>query len=93
MIPGTVNLIVADGTDDKTHLFLPDPFFRNVYDQSVDPYIAQFESLLPDAYETHYLDDWYSYHELLGEVHCGTNVERTPLENWWEVALHLVEEN
>ncbi|MFB0864187.1 protein-arginine deiminase family protein [Paenibacillus oleatilyticus] len=24
------------------------------------------------------IDDWYSYHEMLGEVHCGTNVCRKP---------------
>ena len=31
-------------------------------------------------------------HMALGEVHCGTNVERQPLEQWWTAALHLVEE-
>lgn len=93
LMPGTVNLIVADGQDNQTHLFLPDPFFRNVLDQSVDPFIAHFDSLFPSGTQTHYLDDWYSYHELLGEVHCGTNVERTPISNWWESAMHLVETN
>ncbi|MBL4632840.1 MAG: hypothetical protein JKY56_03155 [Kofleriaceae bacterium] len=93
LMPGTVNLIVADGQDNQTHLFLPDPFFRDVFDQSVDPFIAHFDSLFPSGTLTHYLDDWFSYHELLGEVHCGTNVERTPLSNWWESAMHLAESN
>jgi protein-arginine deiminase len=32
-----------------------------------------------------FIDDWYSYHVLFGEVHCGTNAARTPVTaNWWE---------
>jgi hypothetical protein len=39
----------------------------------------------------HFIDDWYNYHEMSGEVHCGTNVVRTPPEvdasfraRWWD---------
>ena len=33
----------------------------------------------------HFLDDWYEYHILQGEVHCGTNTLRTPSQTrWWE---------
>jgi protein-arginine deiminase len=41
----------------------------------------------------HFVDDWHSYHELLGEVHCGTNTRRGPVNRplwlrsdaakWW----------
>jgi protein-arginine deiminase len=32
-----------------------------------------------------FIEDWYSYHEMLGEVHCGTNIQRKPFVNktWW----------
>ena len=93
LIPGTVNLIVADDASDETHLFIPDPSFRPGANQAGDPFIAHFNSLWPAGTSAHYLDDWYSYHELLGEVHCGTNVERTPVGNWWQNAMHLVEAN
>ena len=29
-------------------------------------------------------DDWEWYHMALGEVHCGSNIQRTPIENWWD---------
>jgi hypothetical protein len=39
----------------------------------------------------HFIDDWYQYHCAMGEVHCGTNVIRTPPEldpkftdRWWD---------
>jgi hypothetical protein len=40
----------------------------------------------------HWIDDWDTYHRELGEVHCGTNVIRTPPEAapgysgpyWWD---------
>lgn len=33
-----------------------------------------------------FIEDWYSYHELSGEVHCGTNAVRVPAAgiHWWE---------
>jgi protein-arginine deiminase len=33
------------------------------------------------------IDDWTGYHSGWGEVHCGTNVKRTPPSpstDWWE---------
>uniref|UniRef100_A0A8C2NB57 Protein-arginine deiminase n=1 Tax=Capra hircus TaxID=9925 RepID=A0A8C2NB57_CAPHI len=33
-----------------------------------------------------FIDDYLSYHKLLGEVHCGTNVRRKPFPfKWWHV--------
>jgi len=83
LIPGTVNLIVADDAQSDTHLFIPKPFIDSLEDV--------YTSLFPAGSNMHFVDDWFSYHALLGEVHCGTNVERTPLANWWEEALHLVQ--
>jgi hypothetical protein len=31
-----------------------------------------------------FVDDWDVYHAHEGEIHCGSNVKRTPLNNWWE---------
>jgi len=37
---------------------------------------------------TKYVDDFTSYHERLGEVHCGTNSRRQPpAPPWWEQVL------
>lgn len=34
-----------------------------------------------------YIDDISSYHKQLGEVHCGTNVQRKPFAySWWNVS-------
>ena len=91
LIPGMVNLIVANLANDESHLFIPDPFFRtSLADQSSDAVIEAFTNNLPDAVIPHYVDNWDVYHLNLGEVHCGTNMTRTPTANWWEVALHLL---
>ncbi len=92
LIPGTVNLVVADLGDGATHLFIPDPFLReDEGDQGADPLIAEVEALLPDSLTTHWIDDWDWYHIMWGEVHCGSNTERTPLDDWWTAAAHLLE--
>ncbi|MCX4241010.1 protein-arginine deiminase family protein [Paraliomyxa miuraensis] len=91
LIPGMVNLIVSNLPSGETHLFVPDPYFRtDLGDQGSDPVIDAFTANLPDSLVPHYVDDWDVYHLGLGEVHCGTNMTRTPIANWWEVALHLL---
>jgi hypothetical protein len=42
----------------------------------------------------HFVDDWDMYHLNLGELHCGTNVKRTPPEKssaprWWDTYADL----
>ncbi|XP_053725394.1 protein-arginine deiminase type-2 isoform X1 [Synchiropus splendidus] len=35
-----------------------------------------------------FIDDFASYHELLGEVHCGSNVRRKPFNvKWWNLEM------
>ncbi|KAM4582841.1 protein-arginine deiminase type-2-like isoform 2-T2 [Fundulus diaphanus] len=35
-----------------------------------------------------FIDDFASYHEQLGEVHCGSNVRRKPFDfKWWNIEL------
>jgi protein-arginine deiminase len=92
LIPGTPNLIVGNPDNGSNPvLFPPDPWFRgSTAPQSEDPVIADFINRMPDGVDVQFLDDWNTYHLGLGEVHCGTNVIRTPIANWWEVALHLL---
>lgn len=43
-----------------------------------------FKDALPNR-DVRFIEDWYSYHEAMGEVHCGTNARRKPFDNinWW----------
>jgi hypothetical protein len=93
LIPGMVNLIVANVDNTTTHLFTADPFFRSVQSQASDPVIAAFQAAMPAGIQMHFLDDWDTYHMGLGEVHCGTNVRRTPTAMWWQTATHLMGSN
>ena len=91
LIPGTANMTVAPLASGETHLFLPDPFLRPAGDDKQDdPFIAEIEGLLPGGLEFHWLDDWDYYHIMLGEVHCGSNTVRTPIDDWWTAAAHLL---
>jgi len=95
LIPGMANLIVAN-VDDGTHVFLADPFFRSSTSsnsgQDSDPMIAAVEAIMPQHIDFHFVDDWDVYHMSLGEVHCGTNMTRTPTDDWWQSGAHLLEE-
>lgn len=44
--------------------------------------------LEPLGLQCTFIDDFESYHEMLGEVHCGTNVRRKPFVfKWWNMEL------
>ncbi len=88
LVPGMVNLIVADDAAGQTHLFIPDPFMRSGA-TGPDTFIDAFSQRLPVELEPHYVDDWDVYHRGTGEVHCGTNETRTPQASVWDVAMHL----
>lgn len=38
------------------------------------------------GFTTTYIDDWYTYHIGMGEVHCGTNTLRDMSAPWWPKA-------
>lgn len=38
------------------------------------------------GFNTTYIDDWYTYHIGMGEVHCGTNTLRDATAPWWPKA-------
>ncbi|MEZ4385661.1 MAG: protein-arginine deiminase family protein [Nannocystaceae bacterium] len=93
MIPGMLNLTVVNFAGEGLRIFVSDPFLRSdAGDQSGDPLIANFKAALPPDYEIHFVDDWYTYHVAIGEVHCGTNVARSPVGEWWTDARHLFTE-
>ena len=84
LIPGMANLIVANLPGETTKYFMADPFLRtDSGDQSSDPMIERVRELFPAGDEVHFLDDFWVYHMGLGEVHCGSNVIRTPVQDWW----------
>jgi protein-arginine deiminase len=86
LLPGVVNMAVFTHEDQKSaDAFIPDPFFRSdLNDYDSDPYIAMFSALLPEGVTPHWVNDWEWYHVQLGEVHCGSNIKRTAIQNWWE---------
>ena len=91
LIPGMVNLTVANFANEVPRLFIADPFLRsNLGSQGSDPLIAAFSASMPAGLQLHYVDDWDVYHMGLGEVHCGSNTRRTPIEPWWASAAHLL---
>ena len=45
--------------------------------------IEYFAEVMPAGMELYFVDDWDVYHLGLGEVHCGSNVRRTPTVGWW----------
>ncbi len=63
--PGVVNHLIL-----RDNLIVPDPFFPP-FRKMVE---ARFRS---QGNRVHFLDD-LAYHNLMGEVHCGTNVQRDP---------------
>ncbi len=87
--PGTVNSLVFGNT-----FAAPDPFgpLINGYDgfkkDLEDRMATSANSLGSDGQgmNIYWVDDWYDYHNNMGEVHCATNQEGPPaLDAWWEV--------
>ena len=92
LVPGMVNLIVANFEGEAPKLFVPDPFVRaDNNDLANDPLAQRFTELMPAGSEVIFVDDWFTYHLALGEVHCGTNLIRSSRAEWWELAAHLLD--
>ncbi len=86
--PGTVNAFVANDL-----IVFPDPHGPVI--GGVDVFAEELRALVgPDSQlgsegqglTVHFTDDWYAYHNNLGEVHCGTNMVGPPPADmkWWE---------
>ncbi len=94
LIPATANMQVNTHDDGvNADLFIPDPYLRgNGEPASSDPFVQDFEALLPANLNPIWTDDWNVYHMGWGEVHCGSNTLRTPVGEWWNNARHLLED-
>lgn len=76
--PDMVNHIVIGNTS-----LVPKPHGPKIDGQCA--FESAFENAVPHR-DVRFIEDWYSYHEMLGEVHCGTNCLRGPFlnKNWWD---------
>lgn len=84
--PGVVNSLVLTKADKTVRLCMPKPFGPVVGG------VCQFErfiniSLGPagtTGVDINFIDDFCTYHMLMGEIHCGTNSKREPpVDRWW----------
>ncbi|NWX40130.1 PADI1 deiminase, partial [Steatornis caripensis] len=78
--PNMVNMLVLG-----RHLGIPKPFGPLVGGQCCLE--ERVRALLePLGLTCTFIDDYFSYHVLSGDVHCGTNVRRKPFAfKWWHV--------
>ncbi|MBI4880327.1 MAG: hypothetical protein HY812_11815 [Planctomycetes bacterium] len=79
-MPNIVNSLVLG-----THFISADPFgpVDGGVDKFKEPVVAILSAIGMTAV---FVDDWYPYHQWLGEVHCGTNAVRAaPATPWWTV--------
>lgn len=67
------------------HLGIPKPFGPLVAGQCCLE--ERVRALLqPLGLSCTFINDYFSYHKLAGEVHCGTNVRRKPFAfKWWRM--------
>jgi protein-arginine deiminase len=83
--PGIQNLVTLV-TGEEGRLFVPDPSGpanasgRDVWQEATRASLADLDL------DVVFVDVFNSYHLLLGEAHCGTNVEREPYaQAWWSL--------
>ncbi|NXK41372.1 PADI1 deiminase, partial [Piprites chloris] len=80
LFPDMVNMLVLG-----RHLGIPKPFGPAVGGQCCLEQRVR-ELLEPLGLTCTFIDDYFSYHVLSGDVHCGTNVRRKPFAfKWWHV--------
>ncbi|XP_024126092.1 protein-arginine deiminase type-2 [Oryzias melastigma] len=82
LYPDMVNMIVLG-----KNLGIPKPFGPKVNGRCALE--AEMCSLMGGLGLTcTFIDDYYSYHKLHGEVHCGSNVRRKPFDfQWWNMEI------
>ena len=77
--PDMVNHLVLEG-----YSLVPKPHGPVI--DGEDRFEKMMRDALPSSRTVIFIEDWYAYHEALGEVHCGTNTRRQPFRNksWWD---------
>jgi len=87
-VPGMVNLLVVKNTNTRAIIAQPFGPLTGTFNRATatDLFEQAMSSLLAGVIEHWYIDDWSMYHKNLGEVHCGTNVQRDlPFDKrWWD---------
>ncbi|XP_043851551.1 protein-arginine deiminase type-4-like [Dromiciops gliroides] len=80
LFPDMVNMLVLG-----KHVGIPKPFGPIINGQCCLE--AKVRALLePLGLKCAFIDDYFTYHILSGEVHCGTNVRRKPFSfKWWNM--------
>ncbi|MBK9974747.1 MAG: PKD domain-containing protein [Planctomycetes bacterium] len=86
--PGDVNLVCLPSANGTTYLAIPDPEGPDIggVDQWQADITAQLNALFTagSPVAITYVDVFFSYHDLLGEAHCGSNFVRVPpADDWW----------
>jgi protein-arginine deiminase len=78
--PDVVNMLVLGSTIVIPKPFGPEPSGVCLIEEEI------ISLLQPIGLTCVFVDTWYSYHILSGEIHCGTNAYREPLPTpWWEI--------
>jgi protein-arginine deiminase len=82
-----VNGLVLTGTgdNDSTHIVAPNPWGPLV-DGGKDMWAESTRAAYARAgagLNINFMDDYFSHHVGVGEVHCGTNSLRSPDTPWW----------
>ena len=78
-IPGMVNMLVVGNRAIIAKPFGPLDNGTNIFEDYVESELGSI------GISVNFVDDWDTYHRNDGEIHCGTNVKRTPHNtNWWE---------
>jgi protein-arginine deiminase len=87
--PGVVNLVCLPSANGVNYLAIPDPEGPNnasnqdMWQLDINAQLAPLQTGA-NPYSITYVDVFESYHELLGEAHCGSNTTRIPPnDDWW----------
>ncbi len=86
--PSSVNSMVFQDHFVSAKQFAPDLGSGDCMELDVDQRLGPSASVgsTGQGMTVSYVDDWNTYHMLMGEVHCGTNQDGPPpTDAWWEV--------
>ncbi len=78
MYPGCINGVVLS---DKEYV-APNPWGPIIDGQDILA-TAVTAAYAKANYTIHFMDDWFSHHMGMGEVHCGSNTVRETTAKWW----------
>ncbi|KAG8412697.1 hypothetical protein J3458_013138 [Metarhizium acridum] len=79
LYPGTINSVVLN----EKQILAPNPWGPMIEGQDV--FAAAVRAAYQKAnYTIIYMDDWFTHHEKVGEVHCGSNaIRELSAVKWW----------